>query len=310
MQPRYTDYASFLRRFFAGKVQKLAVNIGNTCPNRDGTIGRGGCAYCNNVAFSPAYCGNGQDVAVQLRAGREFFQRKYPEMSFLAYFQTYTNTYGDPARLFSAYEEALTAEGVVGLVVATRPDCVSDKMLDGLFRLKRKYGFVMMEYGVESTSDVALQRVGRGHDFACAQSAIRRTAQHGLPVGAHLILGLPGQSREELLAMAGQMSALPVDVLKLHQLQVVRGTRLAVEYARKPDAFHLFSADEYADLVVDFLERLDGRIAVERFTSQSPAEMLVAPAWGLKNYEFAELVRKILLRRDTWQGRCVDTPII
>jgi radical SAM protein (TIGR01212 family) len=244
-------------------------------------------------------------VTVQLEKGKLFFARKYPTMKYLAYFQAYTNTYGELSELKALYEEALAVDDVEGLVVGTRPDCVSDELLDYLARLSQR-SFVLVEYGVECTSDELLKRLNRGHDFACSSDAIRRTAERGIPVGAHLILGLPGQSREEMVAQAAELSLLPLNTLKLHQLQIVRGARLAKEYQENPSAFHLFSAAEYADLVVDFLERLSPGIAVERFASQSPKELLIAPDWGLKNYEFTELVKRRLRERDTRQGRLAE----
>lgn len=305
LSQRYTDFSAFLGRYFSGKVQKISVDAGFTCPNRDGTLGRGGCAYCNNRTFNPDYCAERESVAVQLEKGKLFFARKYPTMKYLAYFQAYTNTYGELSELKALYEEALAVDDVEGLVVGTRPDCVSDELLDYLARLSQR-SFVLVEYGVECTSDELLKRLNRGHDFACSCNAIRRTAERGIPVGAHLILGLPGQSREEMVAQAAELSLLPLNTLKLHQLQIVRGARLAKEYQENPSAFHLFSAAEYADLVVDFLEKLSPDIAVERFASQSPKELLIAPDWGLKNYEFTELVKRRLRERDTRQGRLAE----
>ncbi len=301
-EERYTPLSVFLSRHFEGKVQKISVNAGFTCPNRDGRVGRGGCTYCNNHTFNPDYCARRGDVATQLEEGKAFFRRKYPEMRYLAYFQAYTNTYAELSRLRELYEEALSVEDVVGIVVATRPDCVSDEVLDYLETLSRRT-FVLVEYGVESASDETLRRINRGHDFACSCDAIRRTAARGICVGAHVILGLPGEGREDLLQQAEQMSRLPLNTLKLHQLQLVRGTRMAREFEERPEDFHLYTAEEYADLVVDYLERLRHDLVVERFTSQSPADLLIAPDWGMKNFEFVELVKRRLRERDTWQGR-------
>ena len=299
----YCDYASFLARHFTGKVQKLSVDAGFTCPNRDGRVGRGGCAYCNNRSFRPDYCRELPSVTEQLEAGKRFFSRKYPHMRYLAYFQAYTNTYAELPRLRRLYEEALAVPGVVGLVVSTRPDCVPDEVLDYVARLSRRTG-VLMESGIESVDDATLRRVCRGPDFACAADAVRRTAQRGVLVGGHVILGLPGEGREAILRQADVLSELPLDVLKLHQLQIVRGTLMARWYAERPADFHLFAPEEYAELVVDYLERLRPDIAVERFTSQSPADLLIAPDWGWKNHRFAELVKRRLRERCTWQGRC------
>lgn len=302
LSQRYTDFSAFLARYFEGKVQKISVDAGFTCPNRDGTLGVGGCSYCNNRTFNPDYCAERESVTAQLEKGKLFFARKYPAMRYLAYFQAYTNTYGELSKLKRLYEEALEVSGVEGLVVGTRPDCVPDDLLDYLAELSKRV-FVLVEFGVECTSDALLKRLNRGHSFACSCDAIRRTAQRGIAVGAHFILGLPGQQREDILAQAEELSQLPLNTLKLHQLQLVKGTRLAKEYEADASDFHFYTAAEYADLVVDFLERLTPEIAVERFASQSPKELLIAPDWGLKNYEFTELVKRRLRERDTYQGR-------
>lgn len=300
---RYREFGDFLRERFPFKAQKIAINAGFTCPNRDGSKGRGGCTYCNNQTFNPSYCQTDKSVTDQLAEGVRFFSRKYPEMRYLAYFQAYTSTYGEQERLERLYEEALDYPGVVGLVIGTRPDCMPDRLLDYLTRLSERV-LVLVEYGVESTLDRTLRRINRGHDFAEAEEAIRRTAARGIAVGAHLILGLPGESRDEILGHADRLSDLPLTTLKLHQLQLIRHTRMALEFERQPEDFHLFTADEYIDLAIDFIERLDPAIALERFVSQSPKELLIAPDWGLKNYEFTARVNRRLAERDSWQGKC------
>lgn len=300
---RYREFGDFLRERFPFKAQKIAINAGFTCPNRDGSKGRGGCTYCNNQTFNPGYCQTDKSVADQLAEGVRFFSRKYPEMRYLAYFQAYTSTYGEQERLERLYEEALGYPGVVGLVIGTRPDCMPDRLLDYLARLSEQV-LVLVEYGVESTLDRTLRRINRGHDFAEAEEAIRRTAARGIAVGAHLILGLPGESRDEILGHADRLSDLPLTTLKLHQLQLIRHTRMALEFERRPEDFHLFTVDEYIDLAIDFIERLDPAITLERFVSQSPKELLIAPDWGLKNYEFTARVNRRLAERDSWQGKC------
>lgn len=300
---RYREFGDFLRERFPFKAQKIAINAGFTCPNRDGSKGRGGCTYCNNQTFNPSYCQTDKSVTDQLAEGVRFFSRKYPEMRYLAYFQAYTSTYGELERLERLYEEALGYPGVVGLVIGTRPDCMPDSLLDYLTRLSER-ALVLVEYGVESTLDRTLRRINRGHDFAEAEEAIRRTAARGIAVGAHLILGLPGESRDEILGHADRLSNLPLTTLKLHQLQLIRHTRMALEFERQPEDFHLFTVDEYIDLAIDFIERLDPAIALERFVSQSPKELLIAPDWGLKNYEFTARVNRRLAERDSWQGKC------
>ncbi len=299
---RYNDFSTFLAGHFPFKVQKISVNAGFTCPNRDGSKGYGGCTYCNNQTFNPAYCRTGKTVTAQLEDGKAFFARKYPEMKFLAYFQAYTNTYGELETLKRMYEEALAVEGVVGLVIGTRPDCMPDSLLDYLEELSRRT-FLLVEYGIESADDRTLERINRGHDFACTADAVRRTAARGILTGGHVILGLPGESREQLMEQAETLSGLPLSTLKLHQLQLIRGTRMAREFEMHPEDFHLYTAEEYIGLVIDYVEHLRKDIVLERFISQSPKELLIAPDWGLKNYEFTERLKKRMEERDAWQGK-------
>lgn len=300
---RYNDFPTFLKRFFTGKVQKISINAGFTCPNRDGTVGYGGCTYCNNQTFNPEYCRTEKPVSVQLEEGKRFFAHKYPEMKYLAYFQAYTNTYGELEALKRKYEEALAVDDVVGLVIGTRPDCMPDALLDYLEALARRT-FVLVEYGIESTLDHTLSRINRGHTWQAAMDAVERTAARGLPVGGHVILGLPGESREDILGQAADISRLPLDTLKLHQLQLIRGTRMAREYEVRPEDFHLFhDVDEYIVLVVDYIQRLRPDLVLERFVSQSPKELLIAPDWGLKNYEFNHRLQKRMKEQDAWQGK-------
>jgi len=299
---RYNDFGDFLRKTFPWKVQKISINAGFTCPNRDGTKGWGGCTYCNNQTFSPEYCHTDKSITAQLNEGIRFFSRKYPEMKYLAYFQAYTNTYDEQEILIKKYQEALSYPGVAGIIIGTRPDCIPDKLLDYFTELAKSY-FVMIEYGMESTLDKTLLRINRGHTQAESEKAIQKTAERGIYTGAHLILGLPGETRAEILSHAEVLSGLPLTTLKLHQLQLIRNTRMLKEYTEHPAQFHIYAANEYIDLVIDFLERLTPSIYVERFVSQSPKELLVAPDWGLKNYEFTAKVNKRIMERDTWQGK-------
>lgn len=298
----YNDFTGFLAGHFPGKVQKISINAGFTCPNRDGKAGYGGCTYCNNQTFNPAYCRTEKSVACQLEEGKLFFAHKYPQMKYLAYFQAYTNTYAELEVLKRKYEEALSVKDVVGLVIGTRPDCMPDALLDYLAELNR-HTFVLVEYGIESTNDETLQRINRGHTFAVSADAVRRTAARGIPVGGHIILGLPGEDREMMIAQAGTLSELPLTTLKLHQLQLIKGTRMAHEYEQCPDAFHLYTADEYIDLVIEYVEHLRPDLVLERFLSQSPPELLIAPDWGLKNYEFTNKVRKRMKEMNAYQGK-------
>ena len=298
----YKDFSCFLKEYFNFKVQKISINAVFTCPNRDGTKGWGGCTYCNNQTFNPEYCKTFKSVTEQLEEGKVFFARKYPLMKYLAYFQAYTNTYGEIQELKKKYEEALAVKDVVGLVIGTRPDCMSDDLLDYLSQLNRKT-FVLIEYGIESVYDKTLERINRGHIFADTKDAIERTALRGIPVGGHVILGLPGETHQEIIKEAAILSSLPLDILKLHQLQLIKGTCMAKEYIDAPNLFTHYNVDEYIDLVIDFLQALRSDITVERFVSQSPKQLLAVPGWGLKNYEFTAMVKKRMLEREAYQGK-------
>lgn len=301
----YYDFSTFLRQYFEGKVQKISVHAGFTCPNRDGAKGVGGCTYCNNQTFNPEYCDPKLSVTQQLEDGIRFFERKYPAMRYLAYFQAYTNTYGELEHLKKMYEEALAVDGVVGLVIGTRPDCMPDALLDYLQELNRRT-FLMVEYGIESANDVTLRRINRGHDFATAVEAVCRTHERGILTGGHLILGLPGEERDELLRQASLIASLPLDMLKLHQLQLIKGTRMAREYEEHPEWFHLYEADEYIELAIDYIERIPQHVVIERFISQSPRTLLIAPDWGMKNHEFVDRLRRRMAERNTWQGKAIE----
>lgn len=301
----YTDFGSYLRGRLPYKVQKISLNAGFTCPNRNGEKGWGGCTYCNNQTFNPAYCRTEKTVTEQLEEGKRFFSRKYPEMKYLAYFQAYTNTYGEVAELLEKYEEALEVPDIVGVVIGTRPDCMSQDLLDKLAELNKRT-FLLVEYGIESANDDTLQRINRGHTFAETVDAVRRTAEVGIHTGGHVILGLPGEEHDELICQADTLSRLPLTTLKIHQLQLIRGTRMAHEFEMHPEDFHLYGVDEYIDLVIDYIEHLRRDLVLERFVSQSPKELLIAPDWGLKNYEFTERMKRRMLERNTWQGRLAD----
>ena len=290
---KYMEFGPWLQSELGCKVQKISVNAGMTCPNRDGTLGTGGCTFCNNQTFNPAYCRTEKSVTQQLEEGKQFFARKYPTMKYLAYFQAYTNTYAELDRLVSLYEEALRVPDVVGLVIGTRPDCMPDNLLDYLEELNRRT-FLIVEYGVESANDETLLRINRGHTFRQSCEAICRTAERGLRVGAHVILGFPWEPFDELMRQAEEIGRLPLTTLKLHQLQIIRGTQLAREYAEQPWAVP--TAEEYIDLVLHYISRLPYGLVMERFVSQSPPEMVIAPQWGLKNHEFANLLRNRMVK--------------
>ncbi|WP_028903915.1 TIGR01212 family radical SAM protein [Prevotella sp. P6B4] len=298
--PYYNDYGTWIRRQFPYRVQKISIDAGFTCPNRDGRLSTGGCIYCDNRTFNPSYCQRRLPVREQLEEGKRFFAHKYPEMKYLAYFQAFTNTYAPLAHLKALYEEALQVEDIVGIVIGTRPDCVSDELLDYLAELNKRT-FVLVEYGVESANNDTLLRINRGHTFEQSQQAIERTHQRGLLTGAHIILGLPGEDAQESMRQATIISELPIDILKIHQMQIIRNTRLATAYEAHP--FHIYSVDEYIRLIAAYIQRLRPTLILERFVSQSPKDLLIAPHWGLKNYEFTNLLANYLRDHDIHQGQ-------
>ncbi len=299
---RFNDYSSYLKRMFDQRVQKISVDAGFTCPNRDGSKGVGGCTFCNNDTFNPAYCSPQDSITGQIEKGISFFAPKYKAQYYLAYFQAYSNTYDSIEVLKKRYHEALAHPQVIGLVLGTRPDCVNDELLAYLVELNRHH-HVIVEYGIESTLNATLKTINRGHDYESGVEAIQKTSDAGINVGAHLILGLPGETREDILQHAVTISGLPLNYLKLHQLQLVRGSQMGRDYLKNPCSLKLYEEDEYIELVVDFLELLNPNIVMERFVSQSPKELLIAPKWGSKNFEFVAKVDKRLKQRDTWQGR-------
>lgn len=299
----YNDFGTWLHSRFKYKVQKISVDAGFTCPNRDGRIGRGGCTFCDNTTFNPSYCNKNSSIREQLETGKKFFARKYPEMKYLAYFQAYTNTYAPLDTLKRMYEEALGTENIVGIVIGTRPDCVNKDLLDYLGSLSQQV-FVSVEYGIESTNDTTLKNINRGHSFSCSRRAIAETASRGITVGGHVILGLPGENMPESLRQASIISSTELDILKIHQLQIIRGTRLEREYSEHP--FHLYTPEEYIDLLTEYIRRLRPDIVLDRFTSQSPSDMLVAPRWGLKNHEFADRLANHMRVVGAYQGQFYD----
>ena len=285
----YKDYSHWIREQFPFRVQKISVDAAFSCPNRDGRLSLGGCTFCDNKTFNPSYCDRGKSITQQLEEGKAFFAKKYPEMKYLAYFQAYSNTYAPLEELKRKYEEALAVDDVVGLVIGTRPDCVSDEALDYLQQLNQ-HTFLIVEYGIESANANTLRRINRGHTFDCSRQAIIKAHQRGIITCGHIILGLPGEDEEEMLHQASTISQLPLDILKLHQLQIIKGTPLAKEYEAHP--FHVFSAEEYVNLVIRYVSQLRNDLVLERFVSQSPPNMVIAPKWGLKNHEFTDLLNR------------------
>ncbi len=301
---RFNAYPNYIRRIYGARIQKVSIDAGFTCPNRDGTLGTGGCTYCNNDAFNPSYCLPEKTVTLQIEEGIEFHKRRYKEStSYLAYFQAYSNTYAPLEKLKELYEEALAHPDITGLIIGTRPDCIDSDKLDYLQKLSRRC-YIAVEFGIESCYDKTLKRINRGHTFMQAVEALERTAGMGINTGAHFILGLPGESREEMLAQADFISLLPVKTVKFHQLQIIKGTIMEKEFRENPDDFHLFSWDEYLRFFVSFLERLNPSIIVERFSGEAPPRFLAGVSWGKKrNDHIVGLIEKRLEELDTWQGR-------
>jgi radical SAM protein (TIGR01212 family) len=297
---RYNAYGPWLKQRFGCRVYKVIVDAGFTCPNRDGTVAVGGCTYCNNDSFRPGAVDRLKPVRDQVAEGIEYLRGRYRAEKFVVYFQPFTNTYAPLDRLVPLYESALDHPDVVGLAVGTRPDCVDEEKIAWFERLARRL-FVTLEYGLESIHDRTLERINRGHDFAAWLDAVARTRGRGIHLCGHVILGFPWESRDEMLAMAPALSDVGLDFLKLHHLHVVRHTALGREYERAP--FPLLGYSEYLDLVVDFLERLNPAIRLERLFGLAPENELIAPRWGKTKAEIQYDIEQNLTRRDTYQGR-------
>lgn len=303
---RYNDFNSFMRRTFGMKMQKISVDTGFSCPNRDGTISKGGCTFCSNTAFTPSYCDPSLTVAQQLEKGIGFFRHKYSDCGYLAYFQSNTNTYAPFDRLVKVFDQALDNKLIKGLVISTRPDCMPDYLLDYLSGLSERT-FVLVEYGVESTNDTTLRRINRGHTFEQAVEAIESTAARNVMVGAHMIVGLPGESCRDVLRQAETMSLLPLTTIKIHQLQVIRKTPLEWDFINNNDDFLHLDADQYISLLADYIERLNPAFVIDRFVTQSPKGMVLWPNWGLKSFRYVEMLCSELQRRGTRQGSFFKT---
>jgi uncharacterized protein len=301
---RYNSYAEYFRKQFGQRVQKISIDAGFTCPNRDGTVANGGCTYCDNNAFNPSYCSSAKTIKQQLEEGAEFHRVRYRRAhNYLAYFQAYSNTYASLSKLKQLFDEALTFPGIVGLVIGTRPDCIDNEKLDYFAYLSETH-YVILEYGIESCYDSTLKRINRGHTFAQTVEALRLTASYGIKTGAHLIFGLPGETESEMLAEADIISQLPLNNIKLHQLQIVNNTAMAIEFASNPDDFHNFSLNEYIDFVIRFVERLNSSFVIERFSGEMPPRFMSAPAWGLiRTDQINVMIENELEERNTWQGK-------
>ncbi len=306
MEHRFNRYADYFRRTMGGRVQKLSINAGFTCPNRDGTAGTGGCTFCINEAFTPSYCSAGKSITRQIEEGIEFHSRRYRSADrYLAYFQSFSNTYAPVERLREIYGEALASPLVAGIVIGTRPDCIDQRKLDLLAEIARTH-YVAVEYGIESTFDRTLRRINRCHDFACARRAVEMTAERGLHTGAHFILGLPDETEQMLVEQTDRINALPLTTVKFHQLQVFRGTAMAEEYDRAPERFPYWSVGEYIDLFIEILRRLRPDLVVERFASEAPPRYHYGRNWGLlRNEQLLAMLDRRMEELDARQGdRC------
>jgi len=304
---RFNNYTDYFRKSFGERVQKVTIDAGFTCPNRDGTKGVGGCTYCNNDGFNPSYCQPFKTITHQIAEGIEFHGNRYRKANkFLAYFQAFSNTYAPLPELREKYEEALRFPGVVGLVIGTRPDCIDNEKLDYLQELAEKH-YVIVEYGIESCYNRTLKRINRGHTFEDSVSALEQTAKRGIKTGAHFILGLPGESRDEMIAEIAIINQLPLNNIKFHQLQILLNTQMAIEYERNPEQFDFFEMEEYITFFIQLLERLNPAIVVERFAAEVPPRYLAGPGWGLvRNFMLLQKLERLLEELDTWQGKLIQ----
>ncbi len=302
----YNDYSGWVLEKFGARVQKISVDAGFTCPNRDGSKGTGGCIYCDNTTFSPKYCNPKKTISQQLEEGIAFFSKKYPAQKYIAYFQSYTNTYSSLEYLQNVYKEAISYPNIIGLSISTRPDCINEEILLMLMRTCQNH-FLSIELGIESTSDKTLALINRCHTFSDSLKAIELLNTHKIHTGAHIILGLPGENNLQIIEGAKTLSGLPIHTLKLHQLQVIKGTQLAEIYKNDPTFIHPLTLDEYIGLTIDFMEYLSPKIIIERFTSESPTDKVIAPNWGgLKNFEIVEKIKKRMIERNGFQGKLTN----
>lgn len=304
---RFHSYNAYFSRVFGGRVQKISIDAGFCCPNRDGTISTGGCSFCRNDAFNPSYCRPEKSISRQIAEGMEFHQRRYRRAkSYLAYFQAFSNTYKPVNELEKMYREALSVDGIVGLVIGTRPDCISEEILEMLRKItfEKNNPYIMLEYGIESVYDSTLRRVNRGHDFETARKAVEMTHRYGFPCGGHFIFGLPDETRNMMLNAADIISEMPLTTVKFHQLQIFKDTPMAAEYIAHPDDFHLFTLEDYIEFVIDFIERLNPHIVIERFAGEVPPRFLISAPWhDLRYDQVLSLIEKRLTERATYQGR-------
>ena len=300
---RLNTYSDYFKREFGGRVQKITLDAGFTCPNRDGTCGTGGCTFCNNKAFNPSYNDPGKSIESQILQGMNFHRTRYRKATrFLAYFQAYSNTYSSLEHMQSLYEQALKVPGIIGIVVGTRPDCVDEDKLNYFQDLSKKH-YVTVEYGIESVINRTLQRVNRGHDVEKSLWAVRETARRGVRVGGHMIIGLPGEDRHDFLDSGRELSRWPLNNIKFHQLQVIRHTAMAREYEERPNEFVSFTLEEYLELMMEIVEQLNPSIVVERIAGEVTPGMGIREGWGIRYDRVLQAFEDLLVKHDTWQGK-------
>lgn len=303
MRQRYNDFNTYLKNIFGCRVQKITIDAGLSCPNRDGTISSGGCIYCNVRGSGTGAHTEGLSIIDQIASAKTALFRRYKAKKFMAYFQSFTNTYGPFDTLKNLYEQALGLEDVVGISIGTRPDCVSEPILDLLQGYADDY-MVWIEYGLQSANDSTLSLINRGHDFSCFKAAVDVTKNRGIYICAHVILGLPQESKVHMLRTARSIADMEIDGIKIHLLYVVKGTKLDMLY--RSNRYRCLEQNEYVDIVCDFLERIPKHIVIQRLTGDPHPDELVAPEWSLKKMETIALIRNTLEARDSWQGKCVD----
>jgi radical SAM protein (TIGR01212 family) len=305
---RYNSQSARLKEKYGGRVQKVSISASFTCPNRDGLLGVGGCTFCNNDSFTPSYTKVSNKITKQLDEGLKFLKVRYKRTAmFVGYFQSYTNTYGSLEEITKIYDEALSHPDINGLVIGTRPDVTTDEQLEYLEKLAKDF-YIDLEFGIETTNDVTLKKINRGHDFASSVDAINRASGRGFEVGGHILFGLPGESRKEMLDQVEEINKLPLDSIKFHQLQIVRNTVMARQYRETPEMFDLFSMDDYIDFIIDFMERLRPDITVQRLSSEAPPAIKIAPDWGTIRIDVIQnKVEARMAERDTWQGKLFDS---
>ena len=302
---RFNAYAQYFKKAFGQRLQKVSIDAGFSCPNRDGTVTFGGCTFCKNDSFTPSYCNPSKPIKQQIEAGIQFHSHRYKNTSqYLAYFQAYSNTHAPLQKLQEIYNEALKVPGVIGLVIGTRPDCINADKIQYLSELSERH-YVILEIGIESCYDKTLKRINRGHNYQQAADAICLAADHGLKVGTHVIFGLPGESDAMLLNEAAILSRLPLDNIKFHQLQLIRGTAIVKDYNKNPEDFRFWELDDYLELMVQFIEQLNPKFVIERFFAEAPPEDNLTPIqWDYRNDQMLNLLERLLKQKDTWQGRC------